>query len=511
MTDKYIIGLDSGTSSIKAVLFDLGGNEICKENQTLNAIQPVESWYEEDFNEIWDKAKKCIRKITANFKSEDIIGIGITAQGDGLWMLDSEGLAVRNGCCFCDGRSYRQLEKLNNDGITDEIFRLTGSTIFTGNQGCILKWMVENEPESLDKAEYIMHLKDALFYKLTGVVSTDSTDQSLTIIDMEKRDYNDRLFELYELEKYKDKYPEIKKIIENKSCINPAVAEELGLSQKTVVTSGPMDVVACAVGAGVIGKGHGCSIIGSAALHEMVIEKPCNDDAFAGMTVTHVTDDKWLRLMASLAATPNLEWVLKTFGSDVRNEAERQNRNLYEYVEEMIADVPVGANGVIYHPYILAGGERAPFINSNAKASFTGIGMSTVLPDIIRACYEGVAYAMLDCYSRLSEEVTRITVCGGGALSSFWCQMFADAVGIKIITVNGEELGARGAALTNAVSQGLFQDFNDAIAKVVKTENEYIPDPDNHMKYLSFYKLYKETYEALTGSWKLRHELLFSE
>ena len=511
MKDKYIIGLDSGTSSIKAVLFDLDGNEIHKESYALSALQPHESWYEEDFDEIWNKAKKCIQSITDVYGGDSIIGVGITAQGDGLWMLDADGRAVRNGCCFCDGRADKQLEKLNDDGITNEIFKLTGSTIFTGNQGCILKWMAENEPDSLERAKYIMHLKDALFFRLTGVVSTDPSDQSLTIIDMVKRDYNGRLFELYGLEEYKNKYPEIKSNLENKSNVDATVAEELGLSAGTVVTSGPMDVVACALGAGVVGKGQGCSIIGSAALHEMVIEKPCNDDVFAGMTVTHVTDDKWLRLMASLAATPNLEWVLKTFGGDIRNEAERLNKNVYEYVEQIICDVPIGANGVIYHPYILAGGERAPFIDSNARASFTGISVGTSLQDILRACYEGVAYAMLDCYSRLSEEVTQITVCGGGALSRFWCQMFADAVGIRVVTVNGQELGARGAALTNAVAQGIFAGFEEAVEKVVRVENTYIPYPEKHKEYLKFYKLYKNTYEALRESWRLRHEILFSE
>ncbi|MBI9105922.1 MAG: carbohydrate kinase [Spirochaetales bacterium] len=508
--DKYIIGLDSGTSSIKAVLFDLAGNEIYKESFTLNAIQPLESWYEEDIDEIWDKAKKCIQAITSKYKKENIVGIGITAQGDGLWMLDSDGQAVRNGICFCDGRASKQLEELNAEGVTKEVFKLTGSTIFTGNQGCILKWIEENEFQSLENAKYIMHLKDVLFHKLTGVISTDSTDQSLTIINMETRDYDDRLFKLYDLEKCRSKYPEIKVILENKAIVKESIAKELNLLNGTIVTSGPMDVVACALGAGVIGKGQGCSIIGSAALHEMVIEKPCNDDVFAGMTVTHVTDDKWLRLMASLAATPNLEWVLKTFGSDIRSKADSLNENVYKYVEELIKKVPIGANGVIYHPYILAGGERAPFIDSNAKASFTGITMSTTLSDILRACYEGVAYAMLDCYSQFAEEVTQITVCGGGAMSSFWCQMFADAVGKTIVTVNGEELGARGAAITNAVSQGFFTDFNDAVKSLVKIENTYTANPENHEKYLKFYRLYKKTYEALMETWKIRHEVLFT-
>ncbi len=509
--EKYIIGLDSGTSGIKAVLFDIQGNEIYKKGFALTAIHPHENWFEEDVYEIWEKAQLCIKDITSRYDPESISGIGITAQGDGLWMIDEEGDPVRNGCCFCDGRAAKDLDRWNQEGVTQKVFDIAGTRMFTGNQGCILKWMDRKENETLSKASYIMHLKDVLFCLLTGEKTTDATDQSLVFIDLDTHKYSQELFDLYGLSKYRDKYPPIMSALENKAIIKPELAKSLNLSQNTLITSGPMDVAACALGAGVTEDGHCCTIMGTAALHEMVISKPNNDNIFAGMTVTHVAQKRWLRLMASMAGTPNLDWAIDTLAYEWKIKAEQEGVDIYTYIEGQIRDIPIGSHGVIYHPYLLAGGERAPFVDFNAKANFSGITSVTSLGDLLRACYEGVAFAMLDCYSHMPQNVERITMCGGGAKSGFWCQMFADVVGKPVVTVEGGELGARGAAMTNGVAQGAFSSFDEAVKSIVKVKNIYYPSNENHKKYMQYYQLYKRTYELMAETWKMRQEILFQD
>lgn len=506
--EKYIIGIDSGTTSIKAVLFDLKGNEIAKQAHLLQGIFPEENQYEEDMNEIWEKAKMCIQSITSLYDKESITGIGITAQGDGLWLVDKDMEPVRNGCCFCDGRAAEFVDKWVEDGTCDRLFELTGTRIFTGNQNGIVKWMEKYEKDSLNKSRYFLHLKDYLFYKFTGKVTTDATDQSLILLDQNRREYLEEAFSLCEMEKYRDKYPEIKSAKENAFYIDYELAKELGLSEKTLVTSGPMDVGACALGSGVIEKGHCCSIIGTAALHEMVIDEPLSDQIKAGMTVAHVMEGRWLRLMASLAGTPNLEWMLTTFGAQIKLEAKEAEQNRYSYMEAMIQKVPIGSRGIIYHPYLLAGGERAPFTDAGARASYTGISVRHTLADMVRATYEGVAFAMLDCYQHMPLEIKQITVCGGGANSSVWCQMFADALGTKIVTVKGEELGAKGVVINNAVVQGYYADYQDGIRQTVQIDKIYEPDMVKHIEYMKFYAVYKKTYERMTETWKLRSELM---
>mgnify|MGYP001400290370 CR=1 FL=1 len=506
--ENYFIGIDSGTTGIKAVLFDERGNEIGKKAFPLTGIFPEENQYEEDMKEIWEKAKLCVKAITSSFPNKNIVGLGITAQGDGLWMIDENGEPVRNGCCFCDGRAGGIVEKWVKDGTCDKLFKRTGTRIFSGNQNGIVKWMEQNEKENLNKTKYILHLKDYLFYKFTGLVTTDATDQSLIFLDQQRRCYLDEAFSLCGLSAYRDKYAPIKTAAENISTVDKELARELELPNNVVVSSGPMDVSACALGSGVIQTGCCCSIIGTAALHEMVIDKPLQDDIRAGMTVTHVMEDRWLRLMASLAGTPNLEWMLGTLGAQIKIDAEKEGKDVYAYMEELIEKVPIGSNGVMYHPYLLAGGERAPFTNARARASYTGISVRHTLADIVRATYEGVAFAMLDCYQHMPLEIEKVTVCGGGAKSAAWCQMFADALGTEIITVKGDELGAKGVVINNAVIQGFYKSYEEAVDKTVEVDKKYRPNMKNHEKYLRYYELYKRTYQLLSETWEIRSSLI---
>ena len=508
MEEKWFIGFDSGTSGIKAVLFDLEGNELGKKSYPLTGIFPEENQYEEDMLEIWSKAKACVRDLADRFDLTKVVGIGITAQGDGLWMLDEHMQPVRNGCCFCDGRASEIVDEWVADGTCDRLFEKTGTRIFTGNQNGIVKWMERNAKEDLDRSKYLMHLKDYLFYQLTGQITTDATDQSLIFLDQETRQYSQEAFEICGLSEYRDKYPPVLPAKENAFPIRPELARELGLPQDVLVTSGPMDVAACALGSGVVEDGQCCSIIGTAALHEMVINQPLQDDIRAGMTVTHVMEGRWLRLMASLAGTPNLEWMLNTIGTKVRADAEAAGMSVYDYMEQMIAEVPIGSNGVMYHPYLLAGGERAPFTDSRARASYTGLSVRHTLADLVRATYEGVAFAMLDCYQHMPQKVVRLTVCGGGAESATWCQIFADAVGIEIVTVRGEELGAKGVVLNNAVVQGYYQSYTEAVERTVQVDKVYHPNPENHAKYMKLYPLYREIYQSLAHTWKMRSEIM---
>ena len=437
-----------------------------------------------------------------------VVGLGITAQGDGLWMIDKDGNPVRDGACFCDGRAGEIVDEWVADGTADKLFKLTGTRIFSGNQNGIVKWMERHASKDLENSAYLMHLKDYLFMKFTGHVTTDSTDQSLIFLDQKTRQYSDEVFKLCGLEKYRSKYPPVLTAKENAFNIMPDLAKELGLPDNVLITSGPMDVSACALGSGVIEDGDCCTIMGTAALHEMVIAKPLQDDIHAGMTITHVMEDRWLRLMASLAGTPNLNWMVENFGGQIKIDAEKAGMNIYNYMEKMVEDVPIGANGVMYHPYLLAGGERAPFTESAARASYTGISARHTLADVVRATYEGVAYAMLDCYMHMPQEVKRLTLCGGGTKSAFWSQMFADAVGHEIVTVKGEEAGAKGVILNNAVVQGYYKSYSEAVAKTVELDKTYKPDMKKHEQYMKFYELYKKTYDSLMETWKLRKKIL---
>ena len=197
---------------------------------------------------------------------------------------------------------------------------------------------------------------------------------------------------------------------------------------------------------------------------------------------------------------------------ELRRQAKERGASVYTLIEEGIRQVPIGAHGVFYHPYLLAGGERAPFTEPRARASYTNINVTHTIWDLLRATYEGVAFAMLDCYTHMPKKPKQITVCGGGANSAFWCQMFADVLGAEIVTVKGEELGARGVVLNNAVVQGFYPDYRAAVEASVDIGCRYQPDMKKHAQYERLYPLYQEDVsgtnthmeDASTVAWAIR-------
>ncbi len=508
MGKKYLIGIDSGTSRIKAVLFDLDGNELKSKGLSLIALTPYEDWYEQDMNEIWEKGFLCIKEVISAVDPKEIAGIGITAQGDGLWLIDKDGNPVRHGMCFCDGRTSEIIKTWQEDGTIEKAFDICGTAVFGSAMCAEIRWLEKHEPEALEKAVAFLHLKDWLFFKLTGEIHCDDTDMFIPMLNARTRKYDERLFSLFGLDLYKQKFPVVRAVKENISKIRPEIAEALSLCVDTAIVGGPMDVPACALSCGVIENGQAMTIIGTAAVHSVAMDRPNIAPRLLGMTMAHCREDRWLRFMSSLCGAPNLEWFLANMGSGLKQEAAERGMDIYEYCSLAIRDIPIGSNGVVYYPYLLAGGERAPFFKSNIKASFAGISFNTTVKDMLRAVYEGVALAMVDCYSIIPTELTEIFVSGGGSGSNTWMQIFADAMAKDIVVCDGREHGARGAAMNCGVALGLYPDYRAAIDRVVKIKKRYSPNPENQKKYRELYELYKAGYKMNMDWWDLRSRFL---
>ena len=509
MKNKYLIGIDTGTSVVKSVVFDIDGNEISVFTIPTENDFPYPGWVEKDMDDLWEKVKYCVKKVVLKSKLNinDIKGIGITATGDGTWMIDNNDNPVRPGIYWCDGRAANIVERWIKNGISQEAFEICGTAVFTGSQSTQVNWLLENEPESVKKAKIIFHCKDWIYYKFTGKITTDESDESLPMLNMATRAYDERLFKLFGLDKYTDKYPNVYPCEENFCIIKPEVAKELGLKKNVLVSSGPMDVVACAVGTGTIGSGEACSILGTAGIHEISMDSPLIEPKMVGMTLCHAHKKKWIRLLAAMVATPNLDWFLEHFCKDYQAEAKKEGVNLFKYVDKIVERIPIGCEGVMYHPYIFPGGERAPFVKPSARANFTGINIKHSVDHLLRSIYEGVGFATLDCYKNMPLEVKVINLSGGGAKSDVWCQMIADIIGKTVRIPSGSEFGAKGAAINTGIALRFYNGFEDAILKTVKYRREFKPNLNNTERYNELYKLYKMTYKKLMDTWDLRAKL----
>ncbi len=511
--ERCLIGIDAGTSVVKAVAFDTSGHEICSHEIPMGVHQPQPLWVEQDMTELWNTVKACLTKTASRLKElkREMAGIGITSTGDGTWIMDQDGRPVRGGMMWCDGRAGKIVERLHSQGIAHLAFDICGTSVFTGSQAAQLAWLRENEPESLRRAHVIFHAKDWLFYKMTGIISSDETDESLTMLRMSTRKYDLELFRIFKIEDLYPKFPPVKPTEENVGTILPSVASELGIPGNMPVGSGPMDVAACALGTGAIEHGHASSILGTAGIHQVIMNEPILEPRMVGMTLCHGVKGRWMRMLAAMTATPNLDWFLKELGGGFVMEAREGGEGIYDHLEKVVRSVPAGSEGVIFHPYLFPGGERGPFVKPTARASFTGLNLNHSRRHLLRAVYEGVAYATLDCYRHMPIDPQIVYLSGGGANSPVWCQVIADCLGKPVSVPEGSQFGAKGAALNIGVAVGIYKNAQDAVSQSVRLARPYEPDSGNFKLYQQLYEVYRLTAERQMDLWDLRSKIINRE
>jgi sugar (pentulose or hexulose) kinase len=194
--------------------------------------------------------------------------------------------------------------------------------------------------------------------------------------------------------------------------------------------------------------------------------------------------------MPTLNGTATIDWVKDLLAPDAT----------FEELEGQLEAIPLGSRGIICHPYIH--GERSPFRNPFACGGFYGLTSVHTKLDMLRAAFEGVAFSMADCYGFLPDIFKQVTVSGGGANSSFLCQMFADCLGKELLRSSIKQQGIYGMYLALKVGLGFAHDFTDIDAKI---SNRYTPDMDRHEQYLRQFKKYKNIRTGMETFWKERH------
>lgn len=504
--DHCLIGIDAGTSLVKAVAFDHSGVEVCSHEKVLplRRLQPL--WVEQDMDELWRTVKACLRKVVAKLKRSKrlLAGVGLTSTGDGTFLMTRDGRAIRGGILWCDGRAGKIVERLHHDGTAAAAFPICGTSVFTGSQAAQLAWLRENEPESLRQADVIFHAKDWLFYQLTGVVSSDETDESLTMLRMSTRQYDRELFRIFGIDDLFEKFPPVKPSAANIAPVSTAVARELGLPSGMIIGSGPMDVAACALGTGAIEHGDASSILGTAGIHQVIMDRPLLAPSMVGMTLCHGVPDRWIRMLAAMTATPNLDWFLEQLGAGLAAKGPRNRRIDYRRVESLVKSVPPGSEGVMFHPYLFPGGERGPFVKPTARASFTGLSLNHSAKHLLRAVYEGVALATLDCYRHMPIEPKIVYLSGGGANSPIWCQIIADCLGKPVSVPDGSQFGAKGAALNVGIAVDYYGDAREGVSRAVKMDRFYQPDAARTKLYGQLYEIYRQIAARQMDLWDLR-------
>lgn len=510
MKEKYFLGIDVGTSLIKAVIFDSSGREISSGNICVQIDSPYPGWSQLDMNSVWDATNNAISSVLTSSKIDPrlISVIGVTGQGDGAWMIDKNGNPVYPAPLWNDGRASEIVDRWQNSGLLSKYFEKSGTVLWSGAQAPLLIWLRENNPKAYDQISFVFCAKDWIRFKLTGEISTDETDGSIPFMAIESRNYDKGQIAMLGLEDIVGKLPPIFPSHHIAGMVTVDAAEKTGLTKGTPVVTGMLDVAANAIGLGAIGSEQTMTILGTTALNGVVMDKPIFVPRDIGAIVCHAVPGMWIRALGTMSGTPNLEWYLDSMGRNYENEALLSGKDVYSLLEAAISDAPLGSGGVIYHPYL--SGERVPFLNPAARAGFYGISMQTDQACLARSVYEGVALAIRDCFEKSGVHNKEVVLSGGGANSHTWCQILADVTGSKMTISSGNQFGALGVAIAGAIGIGFFDSYKQAADAWIKKNRIHECIPENKMKYDQLYHLYCQLVEKMEPFWKERSCLLES-
>ncbi|MFJ5266133.1 FGGY family carbohydrate kinase [Streptomyces sp. NPDC088387] len=433
------IGIDVGTSTVKAAAFDHSGTELAVEARPVR-LSLSGGFVEQDMEEVYGTVVAVLDALTARLPGEPVELAGLTGQGDGVWLVDGEGRPVRPAASWMDGRAHELLDRWMADGTFETVFRRTGNAMFPGCPGPLLAWLDAHEPKSLDAARAAVYCKDMVFQRLAGAAgpATDVSDASMPFLDPRTRAYDEETVELLGLTHRRGLLAPVSD--------PPATAEArgAGLPAGTRLANGPYDLPASALGAGVTTPGDGLLIVGTCLAALVATAELDLTGEPAGMYISTDRPGYWLRAMPAMVGTAALDWVLSTTGV------------AHEEVDGLLADTPPGAHGVRVLPYFAPSGERAPFVEPGMRAELTGVSLESTRGDLVRATCEGIGYAARHCLEAAGLDGT-LAVCGGGTRSHAWMRLLADVLGRPLRVVGGE-VGARGAVLAAAERYGVALD-----------------------------------------------------
>ncbi|MCQ2557530.1 MAG: xylulokinase [Oscillospiraceae bacterium] len=485
------IGVDLGTSAVKLLLTDEKGQILNTVTNEYPVFFPHPGWSEQNPEDWITAVMAGIKELTAKVDGKQVAGLAVAGQMHGLVALDAEDKVIRPAILWNDGRTFAEVDYLNNEIGKARLSELTANIAFAGFTAPKILWMKKNEPENFAKIAKIMLPKDYVNYVLTGVHSCDYSDASgMLLLDVKNKCWSKEMIEICGLDE--SVLPALYESYDVTGTIKADIAAELGLSDGVKVVAGAGDNAAAAIGTGTVGNG-GCNIsLGTSGTVFISSENFGVDPNNALHAFAHA-DGSWHLMGCMLSAASCNKWfcdeILKTkdYGA--------------EQVD--ITDDKLGNNRVFFLPYLM--GERSPINDTDARAMFVGMSMDSTRSDMVQAVLEGVAFAIRDSFEvarALGVSPDTSMLCGGGAKSPLWRKIMANVLNVTITIPQTEQGPGYGGAMLAMTGCGEYPTVIDCAKELIKTSYEVKPDPELAARYEDRYQRFKEIYPAVKQLYK---------
>lgn len=490
LTAPCFLGLDLGTSGLKAVIIDGAGQllGLAAEEYRLDAPRP--GWAEQD-PETWLRAAcACTPRALAQagVASAQIAAVGLCGQMHGAVCLDGAGRVLRPAILWADQRSSEQVEQVLQTVGREQYAAWVRNPLATGFQLATWLWLRQNEPDLAQRTASILLPKDYLRYRLTGEVGSEASDACASgMFDPASRGWSEPLLSALGIDP--GLLPPVSASHEIAGGLRPGMAAALGLRAGLPVVFGGGDQPCQALANGVIDPGLLSCTIGTGGQLLAPLLAPVFDPALRLHLYCHAAPDRWYSMGAILAAGLALRWL-------------RDNifpRETYRSLAERAALVPAGAEGLLFLPHLA--GERTPHMDPHAAGVFFGLTLRHTADHLARAVIEGVVMALrqaLELMLASGAQAERIIAAGGATQHPLWLRLQADIFGRPLSLSRTAEAAAIGAALLAGVGTGRWPDVHSACSELAAGPEELIdPDAAAVRRYDEVYARFRQLYPAL--------------
>jgi L-xylulokinase len=498
---ERLIGIDAGGTMTKVVLFDVEGNELGCERQPNHMLMPHAGWTERDAEQMWAATCRSIQALIEKTKTDpaDILAVTPSGYGGGVYLVDRDGVPVRNAVVSTDTRSLPILDMWTATGVRKTVSAEIEQLVWPGQTLALLAWMQDNEPSVLNRTAHVLSCKDYLRLKLCGDLSTDPTDAGCAgILNVSRSEIATEAFKAASLHKWLDKLVPIGISTEVVGKVTATAAGQTGLKIGTPVVRGAYDVVGCAMATGVTNSSQLAAVAGTFSIHSTLHKKPALDP-MPHIQTPYPIKGEILATTATPTSASNLEWFCKTAMAAEAEKAAASGQSIYEVCNDMVSGTLSGGSKVQFFPFLYDGPRGAP-------SGFSGMTASTSMADLLRSIYEGVVFAHRTDFNYLltgpdAAKPNVIRFAGGPSRSAVWSQMFADGLGLPVEIANGAELGAKGGAICAAVATRAYASVTEAMSRMVKIEHRYEPDAARSEALTAKYKDYSTVVDMNVQAW----------
>lgn len=488
------LGIDVGTGGTRAVVIETDGRIVAAATvEHTPFASPHLNWAEQDPRDWWRATAGAVRTVLAHkeVSADAVAAVGLSGQMHGAVLLDESDEVLRPSIIWCDQRTDSQCRAITNKVGPERLIALTCNPALTGFTLPKLLWVRDNEPQVWSRVRHVLLPKDYVRLQLTGEHATDVADASGTLLfDVANRKWSHAMLETVEIDERLLPPVFESPVVTGRVAASGATAT--GLREGTPVVAGAGDQAAGAVGMGIVHAGAVSATIGTSGVVFAATDKPSLDPAGRVHTFCHAMPGRWHVMGVTQGAGLSLRWFRDQFG------VKADGRDPYEQLTEEAEQVPPGAGGVLWAPYLM--GERTPHLDPYARAGLVGLTANHTRAHVIRAVLEGVAFSLRDTFeifTQMRVPVGTVRLGGGGARSPLWRQIQADIYEHEVEIVEAEEGAAYGAALLAGVGGGAWASVEEACESVVRVALRVKPDGATVKVMRRQYAAFRGLYPAL--------------